>query len=463
MSRPPARQLLTFTIMSKIELSADLNAKLAPGELQAPLFHILYRQTMSHCTAIVEGIETVGYFATFPVIQSYYASRGEAVPDNMLPRAEILAEPADEDNDIEEILHVPAWNGGLPVPRSLSTFQSVYPALNIANMTIAQNGEIERRRHAEKIIQVRNESIKNSFLSKLPHDVMDTMHQADFEPGQLHISHMDVRQTMAWAMTRFGGVPSEDVSKATLLVHKHFSVSDLVNANSLDIAITKRQAILSTLKVDARPSFFLIRPLLDLAGREHPAYVDLIKYHYTSTTVEDMSFNTLRTAVRSKYNDLVALHTGAITIWSSKQPDNSMAATTVKNAASNVKQAANNPVQAPKGKLNECHSWITGLECSDRCKSRLAHSPSCKGMCSSLKNAVINSRTFNSMSEADKTAARSAEQNMRRQGTTKPQGKQLRGFVKNGGTIASAPIRRTNGRATASAATEDDVVSSDED
>ena len=453
--------------MSKIELSADLNAKLAPGELQAPLFHILYRQTMSYCTAIVEGIETVGYFAPFPVIQSYYASRGEAVPVNMLPRAEILAEPADEDNNIAEIIHVPAWDGGLPVPRSLSTFQSVYPALNIANMTIAQNGEIERRRHAEKIIQVRNELIKSSFLAKLPHDVMDTMHQADFEPGQLHISHMDVRQTMAWAMTRFGGVPSEDVSKATLLVHKHFSASDLVNANSLDIAITKRQAILSTLKADARPSFFLIRPLLDLAGREHPAYVDLIKYHYTSTTVEDMSFNTLRTVVRSKYNDLVALHTGAITIWSSKQPDNSMAASTVKQAAGNVKQAAGNPVHASKGKPNECHNWITGQECSDRCKSfgRYAHSPACKGMCASLKQAVINNRTFNSMSEADQTAARSAEQNIRGQGKTKPHGKQPpRAFVKNGGTIASAPVpRRTNGRANASVASEDDVVSSDED
>ena len=61
------------------------------------------------------------------------------------------------------ILHVPAWPGGLPVPRALSTFQTVYPGLNIANITIAQNGEVERRRHTEKIIQNRNELIKSSY------------------------------------------------------------------------------------------------------------------------------------------------------------------------------------------------------------------------------------------------------------------------------------------------------------
>ena len=197
--------------MSKLDFSVDLNAKLQPGELQAPAFHRLYRQVLAACTTIVEGIEMIPYLAPFPTIQSSYASRGEPVPANMLPRAEILFEPADVDedgNDIAEIPHVPAWQGGLPVPRILSTFASVYLGLNIANITIAQNGEVERRRQTERIIQTRNELIKSSFSAKLPQNVIDAMNQAEFQPGQIHISQMDTRQTMYWAMQRFGGVPS---------------------------------------------------------------------------------------------------------------------------------------------------------------------------------------------------------------------------------------------------------------
>ena len=90
--------------MSKIEFSVDLNGKLVPGELQATLFHQLHRQVMAQCTTIIEGIDTIGYLAPFAMIQAYYASRGEAVPPAMQPRVEVLAQPADEDNDIEEIL-----------------------------------------------------------------------------------------------------------------------------------------------------------------------------------------------------------------------------------------------------------------------------------------------------------------------------------------------------------------------
>ena len=419
----------------------------------------------------------VDYLAPFATIQSLYASRGEPVPANMLPRAEIIAEPAHQDangNEIAAIDHVPAWHGGLPVPRVLSTFATVYPNLNIANITIAQNGEVERRRQMEKTIQNRNELIKHSFLAKLPLDVMDTMHQAEFQPGHMHISQMDIRQTMSWAMDRFGGVPTEDVTKATQLVYKFFTVSDLINADSLDIAITKRQAILATLKPDARPTYFLIRPELDNAGRGHPAYADLIKFHYTTTAVDDMSFTTFRAAVRAKYNDLVALHYGAIVIWSAKQHDNgsaSLAKTDVPNT--HRKQAGGGPSISGGGAASnkECHNWMTGQECSDFCKTsgRRTHTPSCKGMCASLKAALEDSRTFNSMSNGDKTAARAAHQRGKEKG--QPQGKnpnnrqQPRDSGK-GGTIASAPAstNRRYGRASANAASaDDDVVSSDED
>lgn len=469
--------------MSKLEFSADLNA-LAPGEIQAPSFHQLYRQTLAACTTIVEGIEMANFLAPYHTIQSLYASRGEAVPAAMLPRAEILAEPAYENEDGEEIaaiLHVPAWSGGFPVPRILSTFGSVYPGLNIANITIAQNGEVERRRQTERTIQNRSELIKNSLLAKLPHDIIDTMNQAEFQPGQTHLSQMDIRQTMSWAMDRFGDVPSEDVAKATRLVYKFFRVSDLVNADALDIAITKRQAILATLKPDARPTFFLIRPDLDKAGRGHPAFEDLVKFHYTTTAVEDMSFTTLRAAIRAKYNNLVALHNAAIAIWASKQHDGSAALTNpaVTNANRKAGGGASNSGGGGTGGsnsggggtngANECQNHLLGRICGLHytCRTTYPHDAKRLGICKTFGPASDKAKLFDSMpAEQQKSvrAAKEAKDNFKKGNHNRQQ--QPRDFSK-GGTIASAPAsfnRRHNGRASANAASaDDDVISSDED
>ena len=449
--------------MSKIEFSVDLNGKLVPGELQATLFHQLHRQAMAQCTTIIEGIDTIGYLAPFAMIQAYYASRGEAVPPAMQPRAEVLAEPADEDNDIEEILHVPAWPGGLPVPRVLSTFGSVYPALNIANITIAQNAEVQRRRDAEKVIQNRNEQIKMAFLSKLPREIIDTMQQAEFELGQLHISQMDVRQTMAWAMNRFGGVPSEDVSKATLLVHKPFSVNDLINADSLDIAMAKRLAILSTLEENARPTFFMIRPKIDNAGRGHPAYGDLIKYHYNTTVVANMSFNTLRIAVRAKYNDLIALYTEAIVVWTEKNDNASASLAKAHVPTTNRKQAGGGAnTNGGSAGTNECREHLLGRNCGPHaaCRGSYPHDTQRHGSCKTFINASDKAKLFDSMpadqQKAVRAAAKEAKEGNNKKGSN----------LNKGGTIASAPAsnnRRYNGRANATSSADDDVVSSEED
>ena len=89
-------------------------------------------------------------------------------------------------------------------------------------------------------------------------------------------------------------------------------------------------------------------------------------------------------------------------------------------------------------------------------------------MCASLKTALDNSRTFNSMSDEDKTAAENQRKQERSKGNGKPQGKNPNTRQQNfskGGTIAADPAsnnRRNNGRANTASA-DDDVVSSEED
>ena len=302
-----------------------------------------------------------------------------------------------------------------------------------------------------------------AFLSKLPREIIDTMQQAEFELGQLHISQMDVRQTMAWAMNRFGGVPSEDVSKATLLVHKPFSVNDLINADSLDIAMAKRLAILSTLEENARPTFFMIRPKIDNAGRGHPAYGDLIKYHYNTTVVANMSFNTLRIAVRAQYNNLVALHTEDIVIWTSKHDNGSASLAKSHVPTTNRKQAGGgaNTTGGSAG-TNECRDHLLGRNCGPHatCRGSYPHDIQRHGTCKTFINASDKAKLFDSMPADQQKAVRAAAKEAK-EGNNKKSGN-----IYHKGTIASAPAsnnRRYNGRANATASVDDDVVSDEED
>ena len=300
-----------------------------------------------------------------------------------------------------------------------------------------------------------------AFLSKLPREIIDTMQQAEFELGQLHISQMDVRQTMAWAMNRFGGVPSEDVSKATLLVHKPFPVNDLINADSLDIAMAKRLAILSTLEPNARPTFFMIRPKIDNAGRGHPAYGDLIKYHYNTTAVANMSFNTLRIAVRAKYNDLIALHTDAIVVWTTKN-DNASASSA--STTTNRKQAGGGAnTNGGSAGTNECREHLLGRNCGPHaaCRGSYPHDTQRHGSCKTFINASDKAKLFDTMPADQQKAVRAAAKEAK-----EGNNKKIGNIYQKSGTIASAPAsnnRRYNGRANATSSADDDVVSSEED
>ena len=453
--------------MSFSNFSTNLNNTTDKAS-NAVKIHQLHKEYHAKTLAPVSAIQMAPYFTTdFQTLQLFYASLDPPIIPTAAeqPRAavafvaEIIADAA---NNIVGAAAIPAqraWLGGLPIPHEIPTAASMFPNVQPQNVTTHQYNAVVAAATKTKTITDRDSAVKDKLMEALPRDYITTLQTAVMGPD--HITTMTSVKLMRAALAHFGTILPHEIDSVISTITSPFTPDDLFSSYTLRMALLQRQQRKELIPLTAQPLYFTLMPAIHNALGSHPTAQDIISKHFEIVPVIQQTIPTLIFVVDQHYENSLAKHAEKILKWRSNA---TAAASTVKQAAGNPVHA---PVHAPKGKPNECHNWITGLECSDSCKTsgKFAHSPSCKGMCASLKNAVLNSRTFNSMSESNKTAAR--EQQIRRKGKEKTQGtQQPRSFVKNGGTIASAPIttnRRNHGRATVSVATEDDVVSSDED
>lgn len=423
----------------------------------------------------LSAFQMAPYFSKdFGTLTRFYASYDPPIiasPEEQ-PRAavefvpEVIADAANGIVGVPAVQARRAWIGGLPIPNEVPSAATMFPNVAAHQVTTQQYNAVTAAVTKTKTITERDTAVKDRLMEALPTAYITSLQTAEMGPG--HITTMSAVQLLRAALQNFGTIYPHEIPGVISSITAPFTSADLMSSESLHLALVKRQQKQEIIPAAARPPYYQLMPLIHNAFGTHPTGTDLINKHFEGTPVLEQTIPTLVTVVDLHYTNLIAKHAVAIDKWF-------LTAT----AASTIKHAAGNPAasSAAPAKSNECHRWMTGQQCSDYCKTsgKLTHTPSCKGMCSSLKVALADSRTFHSMSTEDKTAARAAE-NQKKQDRSKvygkPQGKnpnnskQPRDFGK-GGTIAAAPAsnnRRNYGRASANATSaDDDVISSDED